>query len=52
MAKVFENAMDELARKSGYSYNTLVDIWNEYTEEDGNFPDWNYFSGVSMERDW
>lgn len=52
MAKVFEHGMTELARKSGYSYNTLIDIWAEHLEETGEFPDWDYFSRVSMEHDW
>lgn len=52
MGNMFDRAMTELSRKSGYSYNTLIDIWNEHFEETGEFPDWDYFSGVSMEHDW
>lgn len=52
MAKVFEHRVNELAKKSGYSYDDLVDVWNDHLEETGEFPDWNYFSRVSMEHDW
>ena len=33
MSRVFEGVMDELARKSGYSYDELVDIYNEAWQE-------------------
>lgn len=52
MGNIFERGMDELARKSGYSCTDLIDIWTEHLEETGEFPDWDYFSGVSMEHDW
>lgn len=52
MAKIFEYGMSKLAEESGYSYDTLIDIWDECLEETGELPDWDYFSQVSMEHDW
>ena len=49
MSRCFEAYMKDLCEKSGYSYDFLVDRYNEVMEEDG---DVEYFIGVTMERDW
>lgn len=49
MSKTFEGIMDRLSKDTGYSYNFLVDMYNEVVEEDG---DLEYFIGVTTERDW
>lgn len=51
MSKVFDYAIDNLSRRSGYSYDTLVDIFMECMEDEGDV-DWEYFVDVSMEHDW
>lgn len=50
MSRTFESSIDKLSEVSGYSWNFLVDRYNEMVE-DGEY-DWEYFVGVSMERDW
>lgn len=55
MSRVFEGVMDELARKSGYGYDELVDIYNDAwqeCEDAGEDLNWDYFVGVTMEHDW
>lgn len=49
-AKVFEAFIDDLCRKSGYSYDFLIDRYYEVMEEgDG---DLDYFIQVTLEKDW
>ena len=49
MSRTFEVIIDNLAKDTGYSWDFLVDRYNEVMEEDG---DWEYFLGVTLERDW
>ena len=51
MSKVFNCAIENLRRMSGYDYDFLVDTDNEIMDSDGSV-DWNYFVGVTMEHDW
>ena len=50
MSRVFESSIDALSKVSGYSWNFLVDRYNEMVES-GEY-DWEYFVGVTAERDW
>lgn len=50
MSRTFEVTIDNLAKASGYSWDFLVDMYNEMVE-DGEY-DWDYFVGVTMEHDW
>lgn len=47
----FENILVKLSEDSGYSYEYLFALFTEmiYDPNDG---DWDYFVGVTMERDW
>ncbi len=49
MSRTFEGIIDRLSNLSGYSYDFLVDKYNEVMEEDDDF---EYFVGVTLERDW
>lgn len=49
MSRTFEGIIDDLSKKTGYSYDFLVDRYNEVMDEDG---DAEYFMNVTMERDW
>lgn len=44
-----------LARMSGYDVEELMDIYFQYVDEcqeAGESCNWDYFIGVTMERDW
>jgi hypothetical protein len=44
-----------LARMSGYDVEELMDIYFQYVDEcqeAGEPCNWDYFIGVTMERDW
>lgn len=49
MSRTFEGIIDNLSRKSGYSYDYLVDRYNEIMDDDG---DVEHFIAVTMEHDW
>lgn len=49
MSRTFETIIDDLAKATGYTWEFLVARYNEVMEEDG---DWEYFLGVTLERDW
>lgn len=44
-----EENIAELSRKTGYDYCFLNDRLNEVITDGG---DWDYFVGVTMEKDW
>ena len=48
MSRTFEGVMSILSERSGYDYYFLVDRYNEMMDD----PDWDYFVGVTLERDW
>lgn len=50
MSRVFEAHIDTLSKVSGYGWNFLVNRYNEMIEA-GEY-DWDYFVGVTAERDW
>lgn len=50
MSKVFSHFIDDLAEKSGYSWDYLVDRWNEMMDDGDVGVD--YFVGITMEHDW
>ena len=50
MSRVFEVSIDTLSKASGYSWNFLVDRYNEMVD-DGDY-DWDSFVGITAERDW
>ena len=52
MSRVFEYAIEDLSKKTGYHYNFLVDMFNEMMDDEGQDFDWDRFEGISMERDW
>ena len=41
--------IEELSRQTGYDFDFLMNVWLECME-DGN--DWEFFKGVTLERDW
>lgn len=51
MKNVFNNIIERLCNETGYSYDFLVDIYNEIMETDGDV-DTEYFIGVTLEKDW
>lgn len=51
MSRVFEAYIDNLSKKSGYSYDYLIDRFDEMIEDDGEL-DMDYFTGVTLEKDW
>ena len=50
MSKTFSATIDALSKMSGYSWDFLVDRYNEMVNA-GEY-DWGYFVGVTSERDW
>ena len=53
--RALEYYIANLSRKSGYSYCELMDIWWSYCDDvyrDGENIDLDYFTGVTMEKDW
>ena len=52
MSRVFESAIENISKKSGYHYNFLVDMFNEMMNDEGQDFDWDQFEGISMEHDW
>ena len=51
MSRQFGTMIEEVSEKSGYSWDFLVDRYNDILEAEGSV-DWNYFVGVSLEHDW
>lgn len=49
MSRVFDGIIDDLSKKSGYSYDFLVDMYNEVMDDDG---DVDSFIAITMEQDW
>ena len=52
MSKVknyFENMIADLAEKTSYTFEFLLERFNEVMDEDGDI---DYFVGVTLERDW
>lgn len=50
MSQVFEAMIDDLSRKSGYSYDFLCDMYAELGE---NEPvDDESFAAITLEHDW
>ena len=52
MSRVFEYAIEDLSKKTGYHYNFLVGMFNEMMDDEGQDFDWDQFEGISMEHDW
>ena len=48
----FENVLVELCEKSGYTYSFLFNLLAEIIYDPDDESDWDYFVGVTMERDW
>ena len=46
----FENVLTKLCEKSGYPYGYLFALFTDMIYD--NDIDWDYFVGVTMERDW
>lgn len=51
MKNTLEQFIEDTAKKSGYTWVFLMDMWNRIMEEDGEV-NIDYFVGVSMEHDW
>lgn len=52
---IMVDTWNDLARMSGYTVAFLVDTWHNLVTEakaNGEAPDWNYFVGVTLDRDW
>ena len=55
MKRFYEDQMQSLADETGYDIEFLMEKWNALCEEaaeDGEKADWDYFCGVTRERDW
>ena len=52
MSRTFEGVMSILSEQSGYDYDFLVDRYNEMMDDPDCDDDWDYFVGVTLERDW
>lgn len=52
MSRVFEYAIEDLSKKSGYPDIFLIDMFNEMMDDEGQDFDWDRFEGISMEHDW
>lgn len=53
--RFIEDYIGDLSEKSGYDYCRLMDIWWSYCDDcydDNEDVDFDYFTGVTMERDW
>lgn len=50
MSRTFSGLIDMLSHESGYGWDFLVDRYNEMWEDGED--DWDYFVGVTLERDW
>ena len=51
MSKVFEDFIEKLSEKSGYSYNFLVDRYDEMNDE-LRYVDMEEFYSIVMNHDW
>lgn len=51
MKRWLEDKVAEIAEKSGYAWDFIMDIVMDLIESDGEV-DWNYVEAVSMEHDW
>lgn len=51
MKRHIEREIDRIAKKSGYSWGFLMDVYMETFEADGHV-DMESFEQISMERDW
>ena len=47
--------IEDLSAQSGYDEEWLMERWVDHCHEcaeDGEPVDWDYFAGVTLERDW
>ena len=51
MKRFYEDYIEDLAKKSGYSFDFLMGVFNEHIELDDEV-DLTYFTDVTMEHDW
>lgn len=51
MKRFLEDTVEEIANASGYSFDFIMDIANEYNEEEG-YIDFDNIRAISMEHDW
>lgn len=52
MSRLLEKSLCELSEDSGYDYNFLAAMYNDMMDDPDDDGDWDYFVGVTMERDW
>lgn len=55
MKDMLAREIELLARMSGYDSEELMDIYFQYVDEcqeAGEPRNWDYFIGVTMDRDW
>lgn len=52
MSRVFESAIEDISKKSGYPDIFLIDMFNEMMDDEEQDFDWDRFEGISMEHDW
>ena len=53
--RFIEDYIADLSKKSGYGYCELMDIWWAYCDDcydDNEDINYDYFTSVTMERDW
>ena len=50
MSRVFESAIENISKKSGYHYNFLVDMFNEMMNDEGQDFDWDQFEQSQKRR--
>ena len=48
----FENVLVKLCEESGYPYAYLFALYTDMVYDPDDDGDWEYFVGVTMERDW
>lgn len=51
MKRHTENEIERISKASGYDYCYLMDIYNEWMEDEGKV-NMTLFEQISMERDW
>lgn len=51
MSRCFEAFIDDLSKKSGYSYDFIVDMYNEVMD-DPDDGDIKSFVNITLEQDW
>lgn len=49
---LFSDVLKDLSDRSGYAYDTLLGYLADMVYDPADDSDWDYFVGVTVERDW